>query len=329
MRRLRLAILALLTTAVAMTSPITVSMMPAVVGTTSSSPSGTIYDPPPGGFFDGVGKLTLPTTSGTFLCSGSLLGSGTHIVTAAHCIADGTGTNILQAGGTVEFPTGEIRTIVSSTVNAGYNGNLANGSDIAILTLDQAAGSNVPRYGFLTLGPELNQLGTFAGYGRLGEGATGSIPGTSGSLRIGQNVLEYYGGDTTLGISNTYALFDFDSGSSANDAFAFMFGPLAANLGLGAMEAIIGSGDSGGPMFIGNTIVGIASFTARISDGLGLSPDVDASNNSSFGEIAGFSRTTQFSSFLQPFADPIPEPSTWLMLGAGLGLVMFGRRKKL
>jgi hypothetical protein len=300
--------------------------MPAVVGTTTSTPSGTIYDPPGGGFYNGVGRLILPTSNGTFSCTGSLLGNGTHILTAAHCIADGSGNNILQAGGTVTFPTGEVRTILSSTIGPGYTGDLTNGADIAILTLDQAAGAGVTRYNFLTLGSELNQIGDFAGYGRRGAGATGydTAPVASGVLRVGQNMFEVYGG--ALAISNSIALFDFDNGTDANDAFQVLFGPAYANLGIGAMEAIIASGDSGGPMFIGNTIVGVASFVARASNFFGQNADVDGTVNSSFGELAGFTRTTQYAAFLQPYAAAeIPEPSTWLMLGAGLGFLIAGR----
>jgi hypothetical protein len=68
-------------------------------------------------------------------------------------------------------------------------------------------------------------------------------------------------------------------------------------LGLGSLEGLISSGDSGGPAFIGNLVAGIASFTANLGDE-GKQPDVDSTSNSSFGEIAAWQRVSAYQQWI-------------------------------
>ena len=49
--------------------------------------------------------------------------------------------------------------------------------------------------------------------------------------------------------------------------------------------------------FIGNLVAGIASFTVRLSDA-GMVPDIDNTNNSSFGEIAAWQRVSAYQQWI-------------------------------
>ena len=55
-----------------------------------------------GGSQDGVGKIILYRSDGTFLCSGALLSTGLHVLTAAHCVTNDFGNFILNSA-TVTF----------------------------------------------------------------------------------------------------------------------------------------------------------------------------------------------------------------------------------
>ena len=51
---------------------------------------------------DGVAKLILTRTDGTFGCSGTLANDRQHVITAAHCVADDNG-NFILISGSAEF----------------------------------------------------------------------------------------------------------------------------------------------------------------------------------------------------------------------------------
>ena len=88
----------------------------------------------PGEGFDGVVDLTISRLDGTVGCSGALLSSGRHILTAAHCIADDFGGGLIATGGTVRFdlPDGPVTiSIENFIVHPDYNGNTLDGFDIA------------------------------------------------------------------------------------------------------------------------------------------------------------------------------------------------------
>ncbi len=67
----------------------------------------------PGAGFDGVVQLNSDLGS----CTGSLLGGGQHILTAAHCVTDGSGNiNVSDLDVTFEMPTSDIVFNVSSAM---------------------------------------------------------------------------------------------------------------------------------------------------------------------------------------------------------------------
>jgi hypothetical protein len=60
---------------------------------------------------------------------------------------------------------------------------------------------------------------------------------------------------------------------------------------------LIAQGDSGGPAFISGLLAGVASYTASLSRGR-IDPDIDASPNSSFGEIAAWQRVSTYQQWI-------------------------------
>ncbi|MEO0587733.1 MAG: trypsin-like serine protease, partial [Planctomycetota bacterium] len=219
---------------------------------------------------DGVAELFISVPgAGTFRCTGTLLDGGTQVLTAAHCI-DSSNTGTLEPGTTVTvfFDTGG-GTVVSSaatiTLHPDYTGNLTGGNDIAMLTLASPVPTSVPQYdiyrGVNVVG--LGEPRVKVGYGQSGTGVTGATTG-AGTKRAGLNSYDFDargvlsafgGGDNPFGgplpdAFDTLA-FDFDSGSSGNDAFGQVFaGSGLDNTGFGSFEVNSAPGDSGGPTFI-------------------------------------------------------------------------------
>ena len=88
---------------------------------------------------------------------------------------------------------------------------------------------------------------------------------------------------------------DFDDGTSTRDSLGRLIYQI--DTGLGLNEGFIAQGDSGGPAFISGLLAGVASYTASLSWGL-VNPDIDASTNSSFGEIAAWQRVSTYQQWI-------------------------------
>ncbi len=158
--------------------------------------------------FDGVVRMN---------CTGSLLPSGRHILTAAHCLTDLNG-NIDVASVMVNFdlrdpsaPNG-LRTRTITVPQADYriypawNGDGRAGNDIALLLLPELAPSGpgdmgADRYDIYRTSDEVGKIFTFVGYGATGTGASGH-DGSFGTKRIGQNRIDVLssggGGQATI-----------------------------------------------------------------------------------------------------------------------------------
>jgi len=282
---------------------------PALAIVTTDDPANHIVAA--GSVFDGVGALSSPLGN----CTGSLLTSGIHVLTAAHCVTAAGTTNPFAANTiTIRFdlPGGpQTYTGAGLFVNPAYT-PLGPGyfGDMAILQLSQVVDPLAQRYE-LHSGPE-GGLATFVGYGRRGVGTTGSVPGTSGTVkRSGQNQIE------ALDIGGELLLYDFDNGLSANNAFG--------SLGLGVNEVLISPGDSGGPAFIetagvyrivGVNVVGACPIPTSI-DFDGSCAQNPASANVTFGEIGGSARVSVHADWIQSLVD-VPEPATLTLIGVGL-----------
>lgn len=264
-----------------------------------------------------VGFSNVP---GVGSCSGSLLATGQHFLTAAHCILGYSGA------ATVSF-TNSLGTNFSYTSSSMIahpdfvRGQYLAGNDLAIIKLSQSVDASINRLSLYTGGGnELGNEATLIGYGRTGMGATGSVHGTFGTRREGQNVIDV--------VSGNLLYYDFDSGNSAQNVYG--------GLGLGAREVGIAQGDSGGPALIGGRIAGINSFITCVgSGGVCVSTiDVDSTLNSTFGEQFATTRVSVFLNWINQNTggssstfEGVPEPSTYATGLLGLVICLAKARK--
>lgn len=278
----------------------------------------------PAGTFDGVGLVVIASPdspTGDFGCTGTLLNTGKHVLSAAHCFSNSNGVPN-WTGGIVDFGS-VTENIVSVTIHPDWNGDLFAGNDIAVAELE-------------------NEITTITGYDldRNSKDDTGTVTtkvgyGVSGFLATGEDDLNYPFGtkrdiqnkyddyaDTmlkALGLKNgrdfvrqSVLQYDGDDGNILHDAFGFFFNNF--DLGLGTQEGNSAGGDSGGPSF--TNINGEYFVTSVTSYGLTLSfvggatsdchinlveiePDVFVNvPDSSCGEFAADTSVAKYASFV-------------------------------
>lgn len=311
---------------------------------------------------------------GAFICSGTLLPDRQSILTAAHCVSNGFGTanpltttvffqppGGLDAGTRIQtnsVPNGGAVTRNTSQyfVNPGYTGDVIDQNDIAVLRMDQAAPDWAASYGLYTTNNLEGSSFTMHGYGALGDGATGRNNFTA-RLRNGDNRYDFTLGNAVFGenwasvLSEPFSqiqyslISDFDNGLAANDASCLVAqadgvggagGSVFCDLGLGAREAGVAGGDSGGPSFVNGLIASVNSYGLTFGPSFGdFGPtpcDGDPATatpsclNSSFGEFSGHVPVWLHADFIS--ASLVPEPETYLLMMIGvLGLTVAVRRQ--
>jgi secreted trypsin-like serine protease len=294
--------------------------------TTFGNPDDYIVSPPSA--FDGVvdvltQEIADPTLSS--FCSGSLLTTGRHILTAAHCLTDDSG-NLNATNGTVRFEldTGNVIVpIANYFIHPDWQGDFL-GGDIAILELDAIAPETAQRYDIYRDTNEVFQVGTKVGYGSTGNGNEGEVSFDL-AKRSGKNRYDSVGDIFESVTPGALLAYDFDNGLTENDAFGFFFG--INDLGLGEEEVLAASGDSGGPTFIDGAIAGVTSFTL----GSFFPVDIDPFNNRSFGEFGFDTRVSTYASWVDGILSPqtVPESTTMLssFLIVGLGFLSSKQKK--
>lgn len=288
---------------------------------TADAPGTHVTTPGAGAFginTDGVVKLIVDTTMGTFLGTGALLWTGKHILTAAHVLTDDFGQAIATSIDAIfSLPGGETTVTTSNfNIHSGYDGQFfEKGNDIAIIELPSVITTpgGAPGYHIWEGGGELDRDTIKVGYGQSGEGETGTTIG-AGTQRAGLN---RYDGDATvfrtLGARNgrEQLAYDFDSGDRGEDAFGYFHG--RRELGYGDDEVGSAPGDSGGPTFAWDPndgryeIVGVTSYGLRVSKANGTSSDVDGLLNSSFGEFNVDTRVSSFTSYIEGQTGQVPS----------------------
>lgn len=281
--------------------------------TTAGDPDHARYQRLPGTGYDGVGILQVERVDGLVSCTGTLLETGFHVLTAAHCLTDAFGSqNALGGEITFPLPNGKEETIQLRrySVHPDWTGDLRAGGDLAVVGLQWSASPRIPRYHRYLQQDELGHVVELVGFGSTGSGATG-VAFDDGHRRGGLNRLDGTFVNTldrytawTAG-SNAF-LIDFDDGSAAHDAL-MSFG--LSNRGLGLYEVFPAPGDSGGPAFLDGRVVAISSFSTRFVRSDGTTPDIDSDLNRSFGELSGLTRLSRYDAWLTATVVPVPEPS--------------------
>jgi secreted trypsin-like serine protease len=270
----------------------------------------------PGTGFDGVAQLII---NGNIGCTGSLIGNGSFVLTAAHCLTDSNGNLIASSVSSTFNLTGSNPTYNGTNffVNPQWNGNVFHGGDLAIVQLSTVV-SGVQPYSIYRNNDGVGKTVTLVGYGESGTGSTGGVSGSFGTKRQGENEYDAtWDGVTPIMNSGGQVLpffvgspfaFDFDSGSASDNRLG--------GLGLGSLEVDIALGDSGGPSFYNGQIIGVHDFLYSVT---GITP------NGRFGELAGDTQIANYQAWVDTVT--VPEPANFLLVGAGLlGLFLIRRR---
>ena len=301
--------------------------------------------------YSGVGRLLISRTPGNFICSGTLLGDRRSMLTAAHCVTDGAGVfDTFATSVTFQGPSGsETVNVTDFNVHPDWDGDFIRGNDLAVLTLEGEPSNQIADYDIFTGVNEIDFASVEkVGFGRSGTAAAGDFVG-AGVKRAGANeydaladtMLQAFG--LTAGVdfvTGSVLQYDFDNGTTTNDAFDFFFSLADTGLGGGLIEVMSAPGDSGGPTFIevDNELLlaGVTSYGISLafsSGPLPLTSDIDGGTlNSSFGEFAGDTRVSSYTSFVtaaltQSTPIPVPPSAALFLLGLG-GLALLGRRRR-
>ena len=271
--------------------------------------------------YDSVGFLKWNEGTSDYIASGTLI-SPEWVLTAGHVVG---GTNDSGAG-----ISGMIFGLSSSYDGMGVSalewipytswsssgGNLWSGVDLGLVRLSQPITSVTPAQIDFRTSP-VGLLGTNVGYGQSGVG-TGGMTTAAGTKRAGQNMIDARGGMVTTmgsgtlldldGISPTVLFQDFDH---PTDLVASSMGSAIPV----AQEYLIGSGDSGGGLFIevggATKLVGVHSFLASLPYPLDTT-----GANADYGDLAGSVSVQSFENWILTTTG-VPEPSAGgLLLGA-------------
>ena len=329
-----------------------------VVDTNSSDPNYLMAD---GVSMSGVVVIYIAGFGG---CTGALLGDGTSILTAGHCVLPTNGVPVPPSAITIYFqgPGGlnvsNPYTATSIAVDPGFNGNNnTSGQDLAVIQLNALAPASATEY---QLDMEPAALGTntvLDGYGIGGTGVSGDCPTQTvdsnnqpippcpvaypfGTLRAGENDFGVLGNQDGLGWSSNLLVGQFyDSGDSATNALnclsSNIFG-CTSNPYSPSDEVDLSFGDSGGPAF--QMVDGVPEIVG-VNDLIGCEGTATICNtppseysttiDSSFGQLYAATSVLGYRdenlNFIE--AQIAPEPSTLsLMLGALLASLLLRMR---
>lgn len=323
------------------------------------TPSVTDWRVTPGMAFNGVnfdGNVRLNFDSdgdlgnGGFVCSGTLLGGGQYVLTAAHCADDNT-----SAGFIMQIRHGIYGGVASGTqsiqasnvyVHPGWNGSLGTGADIAVIRLTTPI---VGVTGFnLSTTNELGKTMLIMGHGttQLGNVASATNWNDYGWAHYGYNQADVTdkafndawdnSGDNTYGEGY---VFDFDALTNPAthntiQRLADVSGnPFSSSQGLGIPEGITAGGDSGGGDFVWTgtewRLAGVHSWGWQFCGGrIDPTCDLTTRNSSSWGDISGSTAVFSHTQWITGITGPIPEPGTYALMALGLAAVAGAARRR-
>ncbi|TAD74918.1 MAG: hypothetical protein EA001_15075 [Oscillatoriales cyanobacterium] len=235
---------------------------------------------------------------GNIGCTGTLLLSGQHIITAAHCVSAQRNPDRYTVF--FDLPEGRVSAKVRQViVNPNWNSNDPDSNnDVAILWLERTAPDTADRYDIYRGSDEVGQIATLVGYGQPGIGSQGELTGTfPATRRSGTNRIDALGDvfnrDSGVDVKpGTQLAYDFDSGRSANDGLGrdFRINDLGTDREVGSS-----SGDSGGPLLLNGQVAGVVSY-AFVPEANGADPT--GRNDTSYGEIFAATRLSAFASWI-------------------------------
>jgi hypothetical protein len=251
------------------------------------------------GLFNFVGALEINTGSSGYYGSATAL-SPNWVLSAGHNV-DFNDDGKADAGLNISFnlPGYGSYSASSYTINPNFSGfgNPSIHHDLSLLYFADP----LPSLLFPILGNSLSigDTATLVGYGRSGYGSYGYTTSASTiDRRVGFNVID----DFEISGSSILFRYDFDNPNTGD--------------GLGNnLETIIGPGDSGGTLLVGNALVGVNTFTEGYGGRFGDSGGGVALNNE-WGWIAS---TTGLA---------VPEPGTFLLFFCGLAILFVTRRNR-
>lgn len=266
--------------------------------------------------YPSVGKLTWNSS----ICSATLIEED-WILSAGHCL-DETGLSASDWTFDLSDSGGGVHSGAERFVHSGWTGDLADGTDIALLRLATQETTVSPS----TINSDTSEVGrtaTHVGFGRTGTGSTG-MNAPAGTKRAGNNVVDL-DGSSVAGYNEKVLFEDFDSGSSGDN-----WSGSQSQLDL---EYLIASGDSGGALMMdfgsGDTVAGVHSFIAS----------TDGVTDADYGDIAGSTRVSSYATWISttisdndPVAPELASGMIWIAFAMGLlgasSRLSFGRGSK-
>jgi len=245
---------------------------------------------------------------GTMACSGVLVAPD-KVLTAGHCV---DGVSSWQAFFETPTTSGYMN-VVSSALHPLFGprpspiDNLDQ-YDLGILTLSGTAPAGATIYAVKTTSTGIVSgvtLADIVGWGYGGNPTVGFL--ARDVRRWAQNIID--------------GLFGTINGVPAPDQPIQMSHTFGSDPVAQAAQGLILPGDSGGGMFVGGEVVGIASFANVPTPGTSFPTGAYSSGHTRLydPEIAAW-LTEQLSN-----TEAVPEPGTWALVFAGLGVLWVGR----